>query len=225
MPVPASPRQPVPREPSAAVVGAGRWFEAGAGHALLDSEIPAVRQASADRPGQPTLRLAPSVGLPEGERCLDLRLAGDRFEGVVWCGLPLPLASESLGTIVLQHVADYPIDTTALLAECVRVLVPGGRLWLFALNPLAPYRWRWSGTGLRGVEPVTWRRRLRGAGLTPDSVSQGLGPRWRIAPSERVQDGAGLRAAYLLRAEKRIAPLTPVRARPQMRLQTGVPAA
>ena len=225
MPVPAPPRQPEPRAPSAAMAGAEQWFRDGAGHALLDSEIPAVRQASADRPAQPILRLAPRGGLAEGERCLDLHLADACFEGAVRCGLPLPLASESLGAVILQHVADYPIDAAALLAECVRVLVPGGRLWLFALHPLAPYRWRWSGTGLRGVEPVTWRRRLRRAGLTPDAVSQGLGPRWQITPNQQAQDGAGLRAAYLLRAEKRIAPLTPVRARPQIRLQTGVPAA
>ena len=223
--MPASPRQPEPRDPAAAVAGAARWFEAGAGQALLDSESDAIAQACADRPGQAALRLAPAQGLPEVERCLDLYLDGGRFEGPIRCGLPLPLASESLGTIVLQHVADYPIDRAALLAECVRVLMPGGRLWLFALNPLAPYRWRWSGTALRGAEPVIWRRRLRAAGLTPDTVSRGLGPRWRIATNARAQDGAGLRAAYLLRAEKRVAPLTPVRPRPQVRLQTGVPAA
>lgn len=205
--------------------GAGHWFHAGAGRALLDSETGVLAQASADRPGQPTLRFLPRAGLAEAERCMDLHLVGGHFDGAFRCGLPLPLASESLGTIVLQHVADYPLDATALLAECLRVLVPGGRLWLFTLNPLAPYRWRWSGTGLRGAEPVIWRRRLRAAGLTPDTVSQGLGPRWRIAANPRAQDGAGLRAAYLLRAEKRVAPLTPVRMRPQVRLQTGVPAA
>ena len=225
MPVPVSPSQPEARDPSAAVVGAGRWFEAEAGQVLLESEAEALRQAAADRPGQPTLCLAPVPGPESGERCLDLHLAGSRFEGQVQCGLPLPLASESLGTIVVQHVTDYPIDATALLAECARVLVPGGRLWLFALNPLAPYRWRWSGTGLRGAEPVVWRRRLRVAGLTPESVARGLGPHWRIAANVHGQDGAGLRAAYLLRAEKRIAPLTPVRARPRVRLQTGIPAA
>ncbi len=226
MPLPAFPRQPDSGDPPSASAGAGRWFGGDAGRTLLDSETDAIRQASADRPGQPTLRLAPCEGLPEGQRCLDLRLAGICFEGAVRCGLPLPLASESLGTIVLQHVADYPIDTSTLLAECVRVLVPGGRLWLFALNPIAPYRWRWSGTGLRGVEPVAWRRRLRTAGLTPDLVSQGLGPRWQMVANTRAQDGAGLRAAYLLRAEKRVAPLTP--ARPPLRvrgLQTGVPVA
>ena len=139
--------------------------------------------------------------------------------------MPLPIASEAVGTVVLQHVGDALADPATLLAECTRVLLPGGRLWLLALNPLAPYRWRWSRNGVRGLEPISWRRRLRTAGLVPEVVSQGVGPRWRIASSPDLQDGAGLRAAFLLRAEKRVSPLTPTRARPSLRLQTGVPAA
>ena len=82
---------------------------------------------------------------------------------------------------------------------------------LFALNPLAPYRWSWRGTGLGGTEPVTWRRRLRRAGFAPEAVSQGLGPRWNPQADGTLQSGAGIRAAYLLRAERRAAALTPIR--------------
>ena len=103
--------------------------------------------------------------------------------------------------------------------------MPGGRLWLLALNPLAPYRLRWRGQGPRAAEPVTWRRRLRAAGLVPDPVSQGVGPTWAIAINPNLQDGAGLRAAFLLRAEKRRIPLTPMRLPRKLKLQTGVPAA
>jgi len=52
-----------------------------------------------------------------------------------------------------------------------------------------------------------------------------VGPRWDILPNASLQQGAGLRAAYLLRAEKRVTPLTPIRSRPAFRLDTGVPAA
>jgi len=221
MPVPASRRQPKSGAPTAA----SSWFETPAGRAVLDSEAEAVHRAAEERPGQPWLRLSAAPGLPAGGgRSLDLHLSRGMFDGPLRCRLPLPVASDSLGAIVLQHVADGG-DCRELLEECVRVLVPGGRLWLFALNPLAPYRWRWSGEGPKGAEPITWRRRLRVAGLAPEPVSQGLGPRWRIAPDPGTQDGAGLRAAYLLRAEKRVVPMTPVRARPRLRLQPGVPAA
>ncbi len=149
---------------------------------------------------------------PDG-RGLRLYAAPDGWRGDARCALPLPLAGESVGMVVLQHVLVPGDAGRALLAECARVLVPGGRLALFALNPLAPYRWRWRGTGLQATEPLVWRRRLREAGLQPEPLSQGLGPGWRLAPTPRVQAGAGLRAAYLLRAEKRAFPLTPVRQR------------
>ena len=80
---------------------------------------------------------------------------------------------------------------------------------------------RWRGTGLRSHEPVTWRRRLRAVGLAPDPVSQGLGPTWRIASEAALQDGAGVRAAFLLRAEKRRSPLTPAHSRRALRWQPG----
>ena len=109
----------------------------------------------------------------------------------------------------------------ALLDECARLLFAGGALWLLALNPLAPYRLRWRGQGLLVSEPVTWRKRLRAVGLSPEPVSQGIGPTWDIAHDPCLQDGAGLRAAFLIRAEKKRLPITPVRGRPVMQLQAG----
>ena len=214
------------RQPEQPAPLAGGWFAGAAGRAVLDSEDEVVRAASAERPGQPWLRMMPTGGLPPvGERELPLYVDGGAFLGPVRCGLPLPLASESIGTVVLQHVADGSVLPDAMLEEAARVLVPGGRLWLLALNPLAPYRLRWLRQGPVASEPVRWRRRLRAAGLVPEAVSQGVGPRWDILPNASLQQGAGLRAAYLLRAEKRVTPLTPIRSRPAFRLDTGVPAA
>ena len=216
--IPSQPEQPGPL--------AGAWFAGPAGRAVLESEDAIVRDAAAERPGQPWLRLVASDGLaPAGERELTLHVAGGAFAGPLRCGLPLPLASESIGTVVLQHVADGAVQPRALLEEVARVLVPGGRVWLLALNPLAPFRLRWLRQGPVASEPIRWRRRLRAAGLAPEAVSQGVGPRWQIVPNATLQQGAGMRAAYLLRAEKRVTPLTPIRARPAFRLETGVPAA
>lgn len=206
--------------------GPSAWFASAAGRSLLESESEVVFNAAGERPGQPWLWLAAGPAVPsEAGQSLRLLVDGNRFAGAIHCALPLPIASEAVGTVLLQHAGDVCPAPGALLAECARVLLPGGRLWLLALNPLAPYRLRWSGSGASASEPVTWRRRLRMAGLVPEAVSQGLGARWRIESATGLQHGAGLRAAFLLRAEKRVSPLTPVRARPSLRLQTGVPAA
>lgn len=208
MPLIASSRQPEP--PCAG------WFAGVAGQAILASEDELLRDALHHGPAQATLWFAPDQDhrAPADDGTL-LRLcwADEGFRGDLRCGLPLPLANESCGRVILQHVADAALEPRALLEECSRVLLPGGRLWLLALNPLTPYRMRWRGTGLRGAEPVTWRRRLRAAGLAPDAVSQGIGPTWAMSAKPALQDGAGLRAAFVLCAQKHRMPLTPRRAR------------
>ena len=209
------PAVPSPRQPAA---DARDWFLTPAGRAVLASEDAVVAQALCDRPGLPWLWCGPDPGEEATEgatgRGLCLSPAGEGWHGAVECALPLPLPSESFGTVVLQHVARPAGERgPALLEEAARLLVPGGRLWLFLLNPLAPYRWRWRGNGISASEPLVWRKRLRAVGLVPDPVSQGLGPSWSIQVSPLPQQGPGLRAAYLLRAEKRSLPLTPVRRR------------
>ncbi|MDQ2702865.1 MAG: class I SAM-dependent methyltransferase, partial [Pseudomonadota bacterium] len=141
------------------------------------------------------------------------------------CAQALPLANESVAAVIVQHVAGAGEPARILMEECARVLVPGGRLSLFCLNPLSPWRWRWAGAGPGSAEPMPWRRRMRAAGLVPEPVSQGLGPRWGAVPDPSPQHGPGLRAAWLLRAEKRTSPLTPVRTRQPLRIGGGVPAA
>jgi SAM-dependent methyltransferase len=204
------------------------WFGTPAGGALLASEAAQCQAILNESRGLPWLWLAPlSPGAgdirPQG-RGLRLCAAERGWAGDAQCALPLPLAGESIGTVILQHSLPAGSAGSELLAECARVLVPGGRLVLFALNPLAPYRWHWRGSGLQGAEPLTWRRRLREAGLQPELLSQGIGPGWRPAVSPRPQAGVGLRAAYLLRAEKRTLPLTPVRERRRLPAPGAVPA-
>ena len=204
------------------------WFATPAGQALLGSEMASVHAALGERPGQPWLWLAPaSSGDGDGVPGQGLRLQAvpGGWAGSVRCAQELPLANESVATVVLQHAAGDGDQARALLDECARVLVPGGRLSLLCLNPLSPWRWRWGGQGPGSSEPMPWRRRLRAAGLVPEAVSQGLGPRWGLLPDPSLQHGPGVRAAWLLRAEKRVSPLTPVRSRQPLRIGGGVPAA
>jgi len=178
-----------------------------------------IEHALGERPAQPWLWLAPASSADQDAKPVSrgrgLRLTSDgpEWRGAVRCGLPLPIASESFGTVVLQHVIRPGAASELLLDECARILSPSGVLWLFALNPLAPYRWRWRHSGVKASEPLTWRRRLRTAGLAPAPISQGIGPRWSVATDSGTQDGPGLRAAYALRADKRTIPLTPIRNR------------
>lgn len=205
---------------------ASQWFGSAEGLCLLQSEAGVIGHVLGERPALPWLWLAPTPAEPVLEgRGLLLTRHGRHWAGDVRCGLPLPVANGSMGTVVLQHALPRDARGDALLEECARVLAPGGRLCLFALNPLSPYRWRWRAVGLHATEPLSSRRRLRAAGLSPEPLSQGIGPRWRVGQSAELQQGAGLRAAYLLRAEKRRLPLTPVRARNPLALAQGVPAA
>ena len=211
------------RQPDTAA--ADVWFAGRAGQAILASQAECLQVALRQRTGQAAIWLRPAAAeqacVLEDPALLRLQPDGDAFGGDLRCALPLPVASESCGVVLVQHLADASADPLGLLDECARVLLPGGWLWLLALNPLSPYRWRWRGQGLRVSEPVTWRRRLRTVGLVPDPVSQGIGPTWEVAHDPCLQDGAGLRAAFLLRAQKRRVPITPGRAQRVLRLQAG----
>lgn len=216
----------MPSLPPAGQSTAHPWFDALAGRAVLDSQDASIAGALEERPGQHWLWLAPTGEAGAGDgRGLRLAGAGHAWRGEIACALPLPLPNDAFATVILQHTVPAGIAADPLLSEAARILVPGGRLWMFVLNPLSPYRWRWRGQGLSAAEPLTWRRRLRSHGLAPDPVSQGIGPSWKIEAVPSLQHGPGLRAAYVLRAEKRVLPLTPVRQRAALRVPQGLSAA
>lgn len=201
MPVP-----PLSRQPDALA-----WFDTLNGQSVLASERARIRSALVARPAQqPWLWIAPSPleacdDLPLPPRSVLLHRQGRQLAGPLQCGLPLPLPSESIGNVILQHALDDGGDD--LLEECARVLEPGGRLWLFTLNPLSPYRLRWRVSALAPRGATFWQLRLRGLGLQPCGAQVSyLGPLWRPEP----QPIPGrLRAICLLESEKRSAALIP----------------
>jgi len=199
MPPATSPRQ----------AGVSSWFDTRAGVSLLAVEQAGILAGLRSRPAQPWLWIAPVPPLdprPDLDaRGFRLRWRGTGYEGDLRCGLPLPLAAESVQSIVLQHVPVGRLDE--LLGECERVLMPGGRLWLYALNPYSPYRLRWQRRGLRTLRPLTWRQRVQAAGLRCLGQEGYLGPAWRIDTGVDVQAPTPLpwRAVCVLEAEKRVA--------------------
>lgn len=218
---------PVPQFPRRSDAAA-QWFLTPEGRAVLDSEQTVVADALAAHPviGLPWLWLAP---VPHDESVpghgLRLVLAGQGWAGSIRCGAGLPLASESLGAVVLQHVLPDDIALSRpLIEDCVRLLVPGGRLTVLGLNPLSPYRLRWRRARPGSRDPAALRRLLADAGLAPDAEASGIGPQWTPASSPSLQSGVGLRAACVQRAEKRAIPLSPLRPRRALPVGDGVAA-
>ena len=191
------------------------WFGSGHGGPILASEHARVSQALTSRSPQPWLWVSPLGGDPAHGATPATRgvhllatATSHRLTGHVHCGLPLPLPTEAVGAIVLQHVLDAG-DPQPLLQECARVLEPGGRLWLFVLNPWSPYRLRWRGAGLVPRGLGQWQLQLAAAGLVASQHVLHYGPVWRGVPDAPGHGPAPFRAARLLEAEKRVAGLIP----------------
>lgn len=202
------------------------WFGSHAGQELLAVEGRAMARVLAIGPALPWAWLGVAAGAAPAvsdRRGLLLRREGGGFTGAVRCALPLPIASESLGALLLQHLLDDGVAADALLGECERVLAPGGTLWLATLNPWSPYRARWLGTGLRAHNPGHWQAGLRRAGFALDSVSlQWLGPRWHPAQGEAGIGAADrLRAGIALTVSKRVHAPIPPRPLRNLRWQAG----
>lgn len=200
------------------------WFGSAAGQGLLEVEAPAMARVLAGIPALPWCWLGvPGAVPPEarGGRGVLLRrhgthAAGDHareacFDGSFRCSVPLPLANEVFGAVLLQHALDDGCPPDELLGECERILAPGGILWLAALNPWSPYRGRWTRTGLHARMTGAWQASLRRAGFALDSVSlQWLGPRWRM---DHGNVGVGmqdwLRAGFAMSVSKRVHTVVP----------------
>lgn len=219
MPLPAHSRQPADR--------AGlHWFSTLAGQGLLAAEYPIGSQVLAGCPALPWAWIGVAAAEPppnDSRRGVLLHRSDGGLAGAVRCGLPLPLASESMGALLLQHALDDGLAVEETLGECERVLAPGGTLWLTALNPWSPYRMRWAGEGLRARHPGAWQAALRRAGFTFDSVSlQWLGPRWRAAHGDGgIGAGDRLRAGIALTVNKRVRALIPPSPLRKLRWQAG----
>lgn len=92
------------------------------------------------------------------------------FCAVLADGLRLPVADSSVDAVALSHVASVVTDPGRLVAESLRVLRPGGRLWV--LNHFTP------------ESPVAWFDRL----VRP------LGPLLGIKTVFKIEDLPGLDA-------------------------------
>ena len=141
----------------------------------------------------------------------------------------LPFAAHSIDVVVLPHVLEYVADPGAVLEETERVLVGDGRvivagfnpwsLWgLWRLNPVCRNRPPWDGRfhGIAGL-----RRRLSALGFEvlevdrfffrPPCRRESL--LRRLSFLEKLGESCWpfLGAAYVMVAQKRLAPVSPIK--------------
>lgn len=159
-------------------------------------------------PAQPWLWLSPSAAwlpqdVPAGR---GLRLHASAIDGPhhwngdLRCGHALPLPAETFSAIVIQHAP--PEHLAPLLAECARVLMPGGRLWMTLLNRYSPYRAHWQWQGARPASMARSRVLLKRHGIRCHTVRY-YGPLWSQAADAPGNALPALRALCVLEAEKR----------------------
>ena len=189
------------------------WFEHDSIRALFTLERVWVGQAMRSRVGAVRVWMLPDPRCAQDEHeppVVVLSRAHDGWHGAVraeWGSLPF--SDASVAQLVVQHVLDDAASASALLGECARVLAMDGELLLFGLNPAGFARLR---LGFSTRRPA--RIRLPGR-LCATLGRLGL----VVAPPLGVGGGVvdavpaprrWLRAAYVLRARKRVAQVIPL---------------
>ncbi|MBB3226881.1 SAM-dependent methyltransferase [Luteibacter sp. Sphag1AF] len=139
--------------------------------ALFADEAVALSPVLARCTGEHGLHLLPAVAaepppLPLLGHWASVQVQGTRLGGDIQAsGLePLPFADDAFGVVLLRHALEVSARPSALLAEAIRVLEPGGTLAIAGVHPLGPWspwvHWRGGAAPPRLTWPWWWRQRL-----------------------------------------------------------------
>lgn len=211
---------------------AAEWFDTRAISALCSLEQRQVAREIVSAYGQCGLFVRPSAGaaqVPTEHRIhhvLTLDRCAKGLAGDLCCrDDALPIASETMGLIYVQHALESAEDPDAMIGELARVLVPEGIALFIVFNPYRPFRMRWWSRGLHAISANRLSTMVSDQGLEVRGV-RSIGACWRAmsaaAPDAPVSLLAG---SYLLLARKRVHGLTPLRAAGQrVALNAGVGA-
>jgi SAM-dependent methyltransferase len=127
---------------------------------------------------------------------------------------PLPFVDDAFELILLRHALEVAPHALALLAEAVRVLVPGGLLVLCGVHPISGWSpwfyWHARGKPQELQMPLQLRRNLQLAGLETKRV-QRVGSLWPGLVMAGEAPARALGGGYVLIARKRRHMVTPLR--------------
>lgn len=215
-----------------------RWFREAPGSTLLRQEQEFLATTLPELFGYYLTQVCPP-GLPvvpladrRIKSCIVIAREKPRGSDGDWlCGDPrqLPVASDSIDAVLLQHTLDFSPDPHQVLREADRILIPEGRLLVIGFNPWslwgvwqilakgkgrAPWCGRFLsrqriedwlsllGFDLELAQPLMFRPPLRRHGLMQRLAwLERLGGRWWPL----------LSGVYALQAVKRVSTLTPVK--------------
>jgi SAM-dependent methyltransferase len=148
-----------------------------------------------------------------------LRVDAGRYRGDLQAATdePLPFVDDAFELVLLRHALEVVSEPSAVLAEAIRVLAPGGVLVVTGVHPLsgwAPwFYWRARGTRPVLQLPLRLIQILQREGLDIERARR-VG---RIFPGTTVAGPAGISVwggGYVLMARKRHRAATPLRIKP-----------
>src|ERR1700759_2495605 len=220
------------------------WWSGSLGRALLAAESELLGEALEDVFGWELLQIGAWGGSRELLACSRTRrqtiVAAPGFPGgadIIGRAAVLPIGSDSVDAVLLPHTLEFAADPYAIVREVDRVLVAEGQLLVLGFRPWSLWgmRARWSRSGFPpGMRRVLSERRLRewlvllGYEVVAEHSYLYCSP-WSKGLSKGEGTGRILRrglthplpaSAYLLKARKRVSPLTPIR--PRFREKAGV---
>ena len=209
------------------------WLQTPLGQALLLQEARVVEEALDGIFGEECLQLGVWGGnrtftrFARTQRCAVIDEAGIGRPSAVGDFHQLPVDSDSIDAVLLPHTLDYSDRPHEVLREVDRVLRANGQIVILGFKPLGLWGLRRliPGAGMPpGADHPISERRLRDwLKLLDMRIQSGQSyffrwplPRRRVSASQKWElRGQALwpelAACYMLTAQKRVSPLTPVR--------------
>jgi SAM-dependent methyltransferase len=147
-----------------------------------------------------------------------LGVAGGRYRGDLQAATdePLPFVDDAFELVMLRHALEVVPASSALLAEAIRVLAPGGVLVLTGVHPLSGWApwvyWRARGARPALQFPLQLSQTLQQAGFEIERVRR-VGRLWP-GVAARPAAASGWGGGYVLIARKSRRAATPLRLKP-----------
>ncbi len=143
-------------------VSTGDAFDLAEIESLMALEWSWVKTGPVVAPAGAALSLSPTRGhkhpvFSKHHSFTRLHLASHGLAGDLNCSThALPLESDSVQLIVVRHVFDVLGPGDELESELMRVLAPGGVLFLFGFNPASTWRLWWLRQAQHGIGMPRW---------------------------------------------------------------------